>query len=293
MMTSNKMVKEVRLFFSSTNQFAYGLKMTHKIKKLRSKLDGIAEKKKFHLDERPQKILPMVERRGQTHSSLTQVVVGREKDKKEIVDFLLSSSCGENVSIISIVGIGGLGKTTLAQLAYYDETVKSNFELKMWVCISDNFEVKIIVEKILESPIGEKPKNLEMNTLKDLLHEKISGKKYVLVLDDVLDEDSEKWFYLKDLLVGGRSGSKLIVTTRLKNVAQMIGSTKTHDLQGLLVDDSWSLFANMAFKQGEVISPDHERIGKEIVTKCVGVPLAVRVIGHLLYSKNTVDNWKF
>ncbi|KAF2319470.1 hypothetical protein GH714_016118 [Hevea brasiliensis] len=267
MMTSNKMVKEVRLFFSSSNQFAYGLKMARKIKKLRSKLDGIAANKKFLLNELPEKKLPMLEEREQTHSSLPQVVVGREKDKKEIVNFLLSSSCRENVSIISIVGIGGIGKTTLAQLAYNDETVKSNFELKMWVCISENFGVKIIVEKILESLIGEKPKNLEMNTLKDRFHEKINGKKYLLVLDDLWNQDSEKWFHLRDLLVGGGKGSKIIVTTRLKNVAEMIRSEKKHDLQGLLVDDSWSLFANMAFKQGEVISLDHERIGKEIVAK--------------------------
>ncbi|KAJ9129070.1 hypothetical protein P3X46_034163 [Hevea brasiliensis] len=292
MMTGNKMLKEVRLFFSSSNPFVYGLKMAHKIEKVRSKLDEIAEHKKFHLDKLPEKTFPMNGEREQTHSSLPEAVVGREDDKKKIIDFLLSSSHGENVSIISIVGIGGLGKTTLAQFAYNDETVKSNFELKIWVCISENFDVKIIVEKILESLDGEKPKNLEMNTLKDLLHEKINGKKYLLVLDDLWNEDSEKWFHLKDLLVGGRRGSKIIVTTRLKNVAEMIGSTKTHDLQGLLVDDSWSLFANMAFKQGEVISLDHERIGKEIVAKYAGVPLAIRVIGRLLYFKNTIDEWQ-
>ncbi|KAF2319512.1 hypothetical protein GH714_016651 [Hevea brasiliensis] len=291
MMTGNKMVKEVRLFFSSSNPFVYGLKMAHKIEKVRSKLDEIAANKKFHLDKLPEKTFPMIGEREQTHSSLPQVVVGREDDKKKIIDFL-SSSHGENVSIISIAGIGGLGKTTLAQLAYNDVVVKSFFDLKIWVCISENFDVKVIVEKILESLDGEKPKNLEMNTLKDRLHEKINGKKYLLVLDDLWNEDSEKWFKLKDLLIGGGSGCKIIVTTRLKNVAEIIGSTKTHELQGLLLDDSWSLFANMAFKQGEVISPDHERIGKEIAAKCVGVPLAIRVIGRLLYSKNTVDEWQ-
>ncbi|KAF2319492.1 hypothetical protein GH714_016385 [Hevea brasiliensis] len=249
MMTGNKMLKEVRLFFSSSNPFVYGLKMAHKIEKVRSKLDEIAEHKKFHLDKLPEKTFPMIGEREQTHSSLPQLVVGRENDEKKIIDFLLSSSHGENVSIISIV-------------------------------------VKIIVEKILESLDGEKPKNLETNTLKDLLHEKINGKKYLLVLDDLWNEDSEKWFHLKDLLVGGRRGSKIIVTTRLKNVAEMIGSTKTHDLQGLLVDDSWSLFANMAFKRGEVISLDHERIGKEIVAKYGGVPLAIRVIA----SKKSLED---
>ncbi|KAF2319469.1 hypothetical protein GH714_016109 [Hevea brasiliensis] len=103
MMTGNKMVKEVCLFFSSSNSFAHGLKMAHKIQKVRSKLDEIAENKKFHLDKLPEKTFPMIGEREQTHSSLPQLVVGREDDKKKIIDFLLSSSHGENVSIISIV----------------------------------------------------------------------------------------------------------------------------------------------------------------------------------------------
>ncbi|KAF2319506.1 hypothetical protein GH714_016589 [Hevea brasiliensis] len=227
MMTGNKMVKEVRLFFSSSNPFVYGLKMAHKIGKVRSKLDEIVANRNFHLENLPEKTFPMVEERKQTHSSLPQVVVGRENDKKEIIDFLLSSSYRENVSIISIVGLGGLGKTTLAQLAYNDVRVKSYFELKVWVCISENFDVKIVVEKILESLVGKKPKNLEMNTLKDLLWEKINEKKYLLVLDDLWNEDSKKWFDLKDLLARGACGSKIIVTTRLENVAKMIRSDET------------------------------------------------------------------
>ncbi|XP_057990480.1 putative disease resistance protein RGA3 [Hevea brasiliensis] len=293
MMTGNKMVKEVRLFFSSSNPFVYGLKMAHKIGKVRSKLDEIVANRNFHLENLPEKTFPMVEEREQTHSSLPQVVVGRENDKKEIIDFLLSSSYRENVSIISIVGLGGLGKTTLAKLAYNDDMVKSNFELKMWVCISEKFDVKIIVEKILESLDHQRTTNLQMNTLKDLLLEKISEKKYLLVLDDLWDDDSEKWFKLKDLLVGGASGSKIIVTTRHRKVAEMIRSEKTHDLQKLLPDDSWSLLKKMASKPGQVISLEHEKVGREIVKKyCDGVPLAISVIGRVLFFKNTIDEWQ-
>ncbi|XP_057990481.1 putative disease resistance protein RGA3 [Hevea brasiliensis] len=289
MMTGNKMVKEVRLFFSSSNPFVYGLKMAHKIGKVRSKLDETVANRKFHLDEIT---APMVEEREQTHSSLPLVVVGREDDKKKIIDFLLSSSYGENVSIISIVGVGGLGKTTLAQLAYNDVRVKSYFELKMWVCISENFDVKIVVEKILESLDGEKPKNLELNTLKDLLWEKINEEKYLLVLDDLWNEDSKKWFDFKDLLARGACGSKIIVTTRLENVAKMIRSDETSKLQGLCDAKSWLLFKKMAFKQEQVTSAKHEKIGREIVTKCVGVPLAIRAIGSLLYYKNAINEWE-
>ncbi|KAF2319468.1 hypothetical protein GH714_016104 [Hevea brasiliensis] len=83
MIIGNKMVKEVRLFFSSSNPFVYGLKMAHKIENVRSKLDEIAASKKFHLDKLPEKTFPMIGERKQTHSSLPQVVVGREDDKRK------------------------------------------------------------------------------------------------------------------------------------------------------------------------------------------------------------------
>ncbi|XP_037491484.1 putative disease resistance protein RGA3 [Jatropha curcas] len=274
--------------------------MALKVKKIRSKLDEIAENRKFHLNnEHRERMDDMTnyEEIGQSHSSLPGVVIGRKRDKKAIMKFLLSSNCEENVSVVSIVGIGGLGKTTLAQLVFNDETVESQFDLKIWVCISYNFDVKAILEKILESITREKPaRNCEMNTLKNLLHEKINGKRYLLVLDDVwhvLDDvwHYEEWFLLKDLLDVSASGSKIIVTTRLKIVAERIISDSIYELQGLSKQDSWSLFVQMAFRQGRVGSQEHELVGKEIVAKFVGVPLAIRAIGRLLYFKNTISEW--
>ncbi|KDP42480.1 hypothetical protein JCGZ_00277 [Jatropha curcas] len=295
-MTGNKLVKEVRLFFSSSNQFIHSIKMAHKIKEIRCELDGIAENRKFYLNhERSEKrdVMSNYQDRDQTHSSLPEVVIGREDEKKTIIQFLLSSNCKANASIVSVVGIGGLGKTTLAQLVFNDEIVKSHFGLKLWICIYDNFDVKTVVEKILESITGAKPaENCEMNTLKNLLHEHINGKKYLLVLDDVWNEDYEKWFRLKDLLIGGARGSKIIVTTRLKIVAERIRSDSIYELQGLSNVESWSLFVQMASKQGKVESEEHELVGKEIVAKCVGVPLAIRAIGRLLYFKDTISEWQ-
>ncbi|XP_057989510.1 putative disease resistance protein RGA3 [Hevea brasiliensis] len=94
----------------------------------------------------------------ETDSSSPDIVAGREGDKSPILERLLASR-EEYVSIISIVGMGGLGKTTLAQLIFNDEKVKSHFELKMWVCVTDTFELKTIVKKILESATKRKPEN--------------------------------------------------------------------------------------------------------------------------------------
>ncbi|XP_057991750.1 putative disease resistance protein RGA3 [Hevea brasiliensis] len=223
------MAKEVRLFFSSSNQFAYGLKMAFEIK---DRLKGIRENRSmFYLDEGCLKKHLKSEEREQTHSSAPKVVVGRENDKNEIIKILLSNY-EENVSIVSIVGIGGLGKTTLAQFVYSDEIIETHFELKLWVSVSDHFDVRLIVAKILESVTGERHLDLEMNTLKNLLHDKINGRKYLLVLDDMWNENWERWFHLKELLAGGARGSRILVTSRLKNVADMIQLDSIYELKG-------------------------------------------------------------
>jgi len=102
--------------FSESNQFAYGLLMGHRVKALREKLDDIdADSKRFHLEVRDEERAYLITVREQNTSSEPEVIVGREGDKVIVKSFLLNSNNDENVSVISIVGIGGLGKTTLAQ----------------------------------------------------------------------------------------------------------------------------------------------------------------------------------
>ena len=152
-MTRDKKAKEVRIFFSKSNQLAYGVRMGHKVKEMRERFDAIAEERiKFHLEARSEEEQVRHKARRETHSlSHAETVIGREDDKEAIIGSLLDPNAKENVSVLAIVGIGGLGKTTLAGLVFRDEEqIKKHFELKVWVCVSDNFDVKIIVEKILE-----------------------------------------------------------------------------------------------------------------------------------------------
>ncbi|XP_059451669.1 putative disease resistance protein RGA3 [Corylus avellana] len=285
------------------NQLAYRFKMGHKIKAMRKRLDAInADRQNFHLEVR--RVEPRVgnRERDNTHSLVrAETVIGREDDKKAVIDFLLDSNVEDNVSILPIVGIGGLGKTTLAQFVFNDDQIQKHFELKMWVCVYDFLDIKNIVAKALESAAKEKPADAEIDTLVGKLREKFQGKKYFLVLDDVWNGDHGKWCRLKQMLMGGARGSRIVVTTRneivaktigQESVAGIIGAVESYSLKGLDEEASWSLFKHKAFERGQ--EPENSSmvaLGKEIVKKCSGVPLAITTIGSLLGSKNSEAEW--
>ncbi|XP_059633532.1 disease resistance protein RGA2-like [Cornus florida] len=289
-MTHNTRLKKVRHFFSSLNKLPFSSKLAHEIKAIRERLDAIAEdKKKFHLTERPINQMRVENiKREETYSFVrAESVIGRDGDKMAIVQLLLESNVQEqNVSVVAVVGIGGMGKTALAQLVYNDERVTKHFDLKTWVCVSNIFDAKVIAEKIIGDQTPE-------NLLLDKLQEKIGEKKFLFVLDDVWNENRDKWLQMIDLLMGGMRGSKILLTTRSELVANVSGSNSPYFLKGLSEEESWSLFEKMAFKESKESENTFQvTIGKEIVRKCKGVPLAIRAVGSLLYIKDTMDEWE-
>ncbi|XP_050137180.1 putative disease resistance protein RGA3 isoform X2 [Malus sylvestris] len=288
MVIGNKISKQVRLFFSSSNQLVFRLKIGHKIKEIRVTLNVIEADKRFQFDVRLEETR-FVSKERESHSFVRkEEIIGRDKEKREIVGLLLDPIPEENVSIISLIGIGGLGKTALAQLVFNDETVQKNFELKIWVCVSDIFELNVLVAKITNSTLG----NLRMDQLQNDLRKLIDGKRYLIVLDDVWNENREKWLSLKSLLMGGARGSRILITTCSEVVARISDTNKPYILRGLEEKESWSLFKQMAFKtEQESENPSIKAIGVEIVGKCKGIPLAIRTIGRMLYSKNRENEW--
>ncbi|XP_059450843.1 putative disease resistance protein RGA3 [Corylus avellana] len=297
MTRDKKMAKQVRIFFSKSNQLVYGFKMGHRIKAVRARLDEIAtDRIKFGFNEYTTTTQFEHMKRQDTHSFVHgEDVIGREDDKESIKKLLFDPNMNEkNVSIIPIVGIGGQGKTTLAQYVYNDEEVQRHFDLRMWACVSDPFDLKTIVVKLIESATKERPKSLEMDPLQSELRAKIDGKRYLLVLDDVWNENHGTWSNLEKLLVGGLRGSKVLITTRSEKVAEITGTVSPYPLRGLSENNSWNLFKKMAFKDGEEPNnPKLVEIGREIIQKCAQVPLAIRSIGSLLYFKNSEDDWLY
>ncbi|KAL2928220.1 putative disease resistance protein RGA3 [Bienertia sinuspersici] len=204
-----------------------------------------------------------------------------KEDKRTVINMLLHTVVEDNVSIVSIVGIGGLGKTALAKLVYNDDTIRTEFSPKMWIGVSDGFDVKSLLGQILAAATSRIVNSgLDKNQLQTKLRQQLNGKKFLLVLDDVWNEDSTKWIELRNILIQGGRDSRIIVTTRSKWVANVVGSHWTHELQGLSDDDSWMLFQKMTLMEPQLVE-----IGKEIIRKCFSVPLAIRFVASLLQGQ--------
>ncbi|XP_061351889.1 putative disease resistance RPP13-like protein 1 [Gastrolobium bilobum] len=223
---------------------------------------------------------------------LSSTIYGRDEDREQIIKFLLSDNVNDNsVPIISIVGIGGMGKTTLAQLVYNDQSLKEQFELKAWVHVSEYFDIVGVTKAILKSFQCSADAE-ELNSLQLELQKTLMGKKYLLVLDDVWNENWASWEALQVPLNYGSSGSRILVTTRDKKVASAMKSTQLLPLKELKKDDCWSLFERHAFHNKNVSEhPNLESIGKKIVKKCGGLPLAIKALGNLLLIKFSQSEW--
>ncbi|KAL4597182.1 hypothetical protein ACB092_12G216600 [Castanea dentata] len=287
--------RKVRRFFSSSNPLIFRTKMAHKVKEIRARLDEVAaDRAKFHLSSRSDD-RHVVRGREMSHSFVrASDVIGRGQDKDKIVEYLMDPSDGQSISVVPVVGIGGLGKTALAKLVFNDERVTKHFELKCWVCVSDEFVLKQLLVKMIKSITSENRSDLDEEQLQVLLRNNLDGKKFFLVLDDVWNEDRGKWIELRNLLMGGANGSKILVTTRSPAIASMMGTMSPYNLEGLLHQDCLSLFIKWAFDEGkERQHTNLLEIGDAIVKKCKGVPLAVKSLGSLLFSKLDERDWLF
>ncbi|XP_038973357.1 putative disease resistance protein RGA3 [Phoenix dactylifera] len=289
------MTEKVRQLSSIPNSFLFQSKIARKIKKIRERLEEIAgERTKFHLQERvAENIRTETAVREETGSLIDESqVYGREEDKEKITDFLIDMSDGSDLGVIAIVGLGGLGKTTVAQLVYNDQRVREHFEQMIWVCVSDDFDIKRLTRSIIETVSGSEFSLTEMDLMQHKLRKLIEDKRFLLVLDDVWSENYEKWDRVRTLLIGSARGSKVIVTTRSERVASIMGTVAPHFLSGLSEGDCCLLFEKRAFGLGgSEKTPNLVAIGKEIVKKCGGVPLAAKALGSLMRFRRGESQW--
>ncbi|CAN1184778.1 Putative disease resistance RPP13-like protein 1 [Linum perenne] len=215
-------------------------------------------------------------------------VYGRENDEHAILQLLKAEAADGGISVIPIIGMGGLGKTTLAQLVL--SRAKSGFDFTAWVSIGVDFDVHRITKTILDLDGSE---GKDLNLLQEKLKEKLSRKKFLIVFDDVWNENYEKWVLCRAPLESGSSVSKIVVTTRNASVASIMGTNPPYHLKELAFNGCLSLFAEHALGARTFAAHSNlEEIGNKIVKKCQGLPLAVKVMGGLLRGKQNPKLWE-
>ncbi|KAI9379727.1 hypothetical protein POPTR_017G136400v4 [Populus trichocarpa] len=266
--------------------------MAHKLMNVREKLDAIAkERQNFHLTEGAVEMEADGFVQRQTWSSVNESeIYGRGKEKEELINLLLTTS--GDLPIYAIWGMGGLGKTTLVQLVFNEESVKQQFSLRIWVCVSTDFDLRRLTRAIIESIDGSPCGLQELDPLQQCLQQKLNRKKFLLVLDDVWDDYGDRWNKLKEVLRCGAKDSAVIVTTRIEMIALRMATAFVKHMGRLSEEDSWRLFQQLAFGMRRKEERARlEAIGVSIVKKCGGVPLAIKALGNLMRLKESEDQW--
>ncbi|XP_034898059.1 putative disease resistance protein RGA3 [Populus alba] len=290
---------KVRDCFSLHNPVAFRLNMGQKVKKINGSLDGIQKlATRFglgiasqHVESAPE-VIRDIDRETDSLLESSEVVVGREDNVSKVMKLLIGSIGQQVLSVVPIVGMAGLGKTTLAKKVCEVVREKKLFDVIIWVCVSNDFSKRRILGEMLQDVDGTTLSNL--NAVMKTLKEKLESKTFFLVLDDVWNEDHAKWDDLKEQLlkINSKNGNAVVVTTRSKKVADMMETSPgiQHEPGRLSDDQCWSIIMHKVSRGGgETIASDLESIGKEIAKKCGGLPLLAKVLGGTLHGKQAQE----
>ncbi|XP_047051384.1 putative disease resistance protein RGA3 [Lolium rigidum] len=305
----NNTQSKVKLFFSGNNQLVQRATIAHDMKTVRGKIDQIVKEGQT-LNLARHEARPEGSRNKETFAASRNIgmkngMVGRDMEKEKIISLLLKSEANEDISIIPIIGLGGLGKSTLAESVLADQRVNV-FDVNVWVHVSEQFNLHNIGSSIMKGINSSiSLENCTLQFLHDNLQKELSTTRYLIVLDDLWEEDGQRLEELKRMLQYGCKGSKIIVTTRSKSVVQnlstgflansrkicLVTEPDQINLGVLSPMECWEVMKQRALGPDDNESGLHE-IGREIAARCGGIPLVANALGQVMFELRTVTAWE-
>ncbi|KAL6873673.1 hypothetical protein ACP4OV_013755 [Aristida adscensionis] len=228
----------------------------------------------------------------------TSEIVGNVNETGRLTEWLLEEKQGR--TLIAIFGMGGLGKTTLASSVYKNQQIRRAFDCYAWVTVSQTYQVEELLKEIIFQLIDQRAgmasgfMTMSGMRLVELVQSFLRDKRYLIVLDDVWDKDA--WLFLNHAFVRNNCGSKVLITTRRKDVSSLAVDSYVIELKTLTFAESWELFCKKAFcTSKDTVCPENlVSSAKKIVAKCQGLPLAIVTIGSALsYRELEEQEWTF
>ncbi|CAL5441061.1 unnamed protein product [Camellia sinensis] len=225
-------------------------------------------------------------------------LVGTDKPK-QLINWLLDGD--SPLKVISVGGMGGLGKTTLVKKIYEDKKVKRHFQNHAWITVSQ-FKIEELLKDLIQQlfnevkrPVPEKLETMGNNKLKAMLKEFLQESRYVLVLDDVWSVDV--WDAIKIALPNSNCGSCVLLTMCIGNVASISCRELNgyiHKMEALSKEESWTLFCKKTFQEKDC-PPHLKELAESIPQRCEGLPLAIVAIAGVLASTDhgRANGWDF
>ncbi|KAF7087357.1 hypothetical protein CFC21_090555 [Triticum aestivum] len=232
-----------------------------------------------------------------TPQSAEPKIYGRDRVMNSIIhDITKGQYCDKGLTVLPVIGPGGMGKTTLIQHIYSNQQVQNYFSVRIWICVSFSFNLDKVLEQIKRVTCPVEGENA-YSTTQELIEHRLKHKRFLVVLDDIWQfTDVDDWKKL--LLILGKSeekGSVVLVTTRQKEIAQMVKTTDCpEELNGLEPVEFRKLFFVYVFDDEQC--PGDKRFlldtGNKIMEKLKGSPLAAKTVGRLLRRGPSLAHWR-
>jgi len=290
----------VKYLWKKPKSFVFKCEIAHKIKGIKKRFDAIVKGRSDYstiansmpVDRPVQHIKNIIGEVPLWTLVDETLIVGRDQEKNLIISELIKNNDQHKIKIVSVIGLGGSGKTTLAKLVFNDATIKNHFDDILWVHVSREFDVEKLVEKLFEAIAGNKPSHISLERVSRTISDKLAGKRFLAILDDVWTEDRIHWEQFMVHLKNGAPGSSILLTSRSRQVAEAVDSTYKYDLPFLSEEVSWEVFQKTFGMSVKNLDTEFLHVGKDIVKKCGGVPLAIKVLAGILCGMKGIEEWQ-